>query len=134
MTDLDKSAEDHMEDGMNNFRCSIPTMLAIFGILCICSSGLAYSGQTERIFALPEVERPRQIIAEKGRVYFVDSKNVAVYNLSDGRFIKKIGKLGQGPGEFNRSPSRMSIVGNRLIIKDLFSFEIFSLDLAANLN
>ncbi len=128
MTDFYKSAEDHMEDRLNNFRCSIPTMVAIFWIICICSSGLAYSGQTERIFALPEIVRPRQIVAEKGRVYFVDSRNVTVYNLSDGRFLKKIGKLGQGPGEFSSSPSRLSIVGDRLIVKDVVSFEVFSLE------
>ncbi len=113
---------------MNNFRCSIPTMVAIFGIIYICSSGLAYSGQTERIFALPEVERPRQIVAEKGRVYFVDRSCVVVYNLSDGHLLKKIGKFGQGPGEFTRSPSRLSILGDRLIVKDVLSFECFDLE------
>jgi len=36
-----------------------------------CQIGLkitAYSTQAERVFALPELERPRQIVAEKERV------------------------------------------------------------------
>ena len=113
---------------MNNGRCSIQTVAILLGALGIFSSGSAVSGQTERIFALPEVVRPRQIVAEIGRVYFVDRRNVTVYNLSDGRFLKKIGKLGQGPGEFSRGPRRLSIVGNRLIVKDVVSFEVFSLE------
>lgn len=113
---------------MNNFLCSIPTAVAFFLMLCKCSSGLVPSGQTERIFVLPEVDRPRQVVVEKGRVYLVDSKNIAVYNLSNGSFLKKIGKLGQGPGEFNRGPRRLSIVGDRIIVKDVVSFEAFSLE------
>ncbi len=84
--------------------------------------------QTEQIFALPELESPRQIVVEKGRVYFVDKRDVVVYNLSDGRFLKRIGKLGQGPGEFAMGPSRLSVLGDRLIVKDYLSVECFNLD------
>jgi len=107
---------------------SIKEDLSDEGLLCIFSSGSAYSGQTERIIAMPELESPRQIVVEKGRVYFVDRRDVVVYNLSDGRFLMKIGKLGQGPGEFNMGPSRLSVLGDRLIIKDLHSFECFNLE------
>ena len=113
---------------MNNGQCSIPTVAVLLGILCIFSSGSAYSGQTERIIALPELENPRQIVVEKGRVYFVDRRDVVVYDLSDGRFLKKIGKLGQGPGEFAMGPSRLSVLGDRLIVQDLRSSECFNLE------
>jgi hypothetical protein len=113
---------------MNNGRCSIPNVAVLLGILCIFSSGSADSGQTERIIALPELESPRQIVVEKGRVYFVDRRDVVVYNLSDGRFLKKIGRLGQGPGEFTMGPSRLSVLGDRLIVKDFNSFECFNLE------
>jgi hypothetical protein len=116
------------EDGMNNGRCSIPTVAVLLGILCIFSSGSAYSGQTERIIALPELGSPRQIVVEKGRVFFVDRRDVVVYNLSDGRFLKKIGKTGQGPGEFTMGPSRLSVLGDRLIVKDSRSFKCFNLE------
>ena len=104
------------------------TVAFLLGVLGIFSSGSAVSGQTERIIALPELIGPRQIVVEKGRVYFVDRSCVVVYNLSDGHFLKKIGKFGQGPGEFTRSPRRLSILGDRLIVKDVLSFECFNLD------
>ncbi len=107
---------------------SIKEDLSDEGLLNIFSSGSAYSGRTERIIALPELESPRQIVVEKGRVYFVDRRNVVVYNLSDGRFLMKIGKLGQGPGEFNMGPKRLSVLGDRLIVQDLLSFECFNLE------
>lgn len=113
---------------MNNGRCSAPTIAVLLGILCIFSSGSAYSGQTERIIALPELENPRQIVVDKGRVYFVDRRDIVVYNLSDGRFLKKIGKLGQGPGEFNGGPNRLSVVDDRLIVQDMRSIECFNLE------
>jgi hypothetical protein len=113
---------------MNNGRCSIHTVAVILWMLCIFSSRSTDSGKTERIIALPELESPRQIVVEKGRVYFVDRRDVVVYNLSDGLFLKRIGKLGQGPGEFNGGPSRLSVLGDRLIVKDLRSFECFNME------
>lgn len=113
---------------MNYGRCSIHTVAVILVILCIFSSRSTDSGKTERIIALPELESPRQIVVEKGRVYFVDRRDVVVYNLSDGRFLKRIGELGQGPGEFDGGPSRLSVLGDRLIVKDFRSFECFNLE------
>jgi len=113
---------------MNNGRCPIRSVAVLLGILCIFSFGSSDSGQRERIIALPELEGPRQIAVEKGRVYFVDRRDVVVYNLLDGRFLKKIGRLGQGPGEFNGGPSRLSVLSDRLIVKDLRSYECFNLE------
>jgi hypothetical protein len=113
---------------MNNSRCSILTTALLPGMLCLFSSGSDYSGQTERVFALPELEHPRQVVVEKERVYFVDRRDIVVYYLSDGLFLKKIGKLGQGPGEFATGPHRLSILGDRLIVQDLRSSEWFDLD------
>ena len=113
---------------MNDNRCSISTGAVLLAILCIFSSGLAYPGQTERVIALPELESPRQIVVEKGRVYFVDRRDVVVYYLSDGLFLKKIGMLGQGPAEFTMGPSRLAVLGDRLIVEDFLSFECFNLE------
>ena len=113
---------------MNKNRCPISTAAVLLGMLCILLSGPAYSGRTERIIALPELESPRQIAVEKGRVYFVDRRDVVVYDLSDGRFLKRIGKLGQGPGEFAMGPSRLAVLGDRLIVKDMRSSEWFNLE------
>jgi hypothetical protein len=122
------SIEDRTENGMNIGRGSILTAVFFLGVLSIFSSGSAYSGQAERTFALPELERPRQIVVEKERVYFVDQRDIVVYYLSDGLFLKKIGKLGQGPGEFATGPHRLAVLGDRLIVQDLRSSEWFDLD------
>lgn len=113
---------------MKRYRCSIPIGAFFLGILCIFLSGSAHSGQTERIIALPELEKPRQIVVDRGRVYFVDRRDIVVYYLSDGLFLKKIGKLGQGPGEFSTGPHRLAVLGDRLIVQDLRSSEWFDLD------
>jgi hypothetical protein len=112
---------------MNNGRFSIPIITVLLGMLCYFSSGAAYSGLTERIFALPELERPRQIVVDRGRVYFVDSRDIVVYDLADGLFLKRIGKLGQGPGEFAMGPKRLSVSGDRLVVQGSFRFQFFDL-------
>ena len=111
---------------MNKGRRSIPTAAFLLGILCVSSSGPAASGPTERVFTLPELEHPRQIVADKERVYFVDGRDIVVYYLSDGLFLKRIGKLGQGPGEFAMGPNRLAVLDNRLIVKDQWSSEWFN--------
>lgn len=98
------------------------------GVFSIFSSGPAASAPTERVFALPELEHPRQIVADKERVYFVDRRDIVVYYLSDGLFLKRIGKLGQGPGEFAMGPNRLAVLGDRLIVKDQWSSEWFNLE------
>ena len=99
-------------------------MANLMGLGKKISSGMSYSGQAERIIALPELEHPRQIVVEKERVYFVDRRDIVVYYLSDGLFLKRIGKLGQGPGEFAMGPKRLAVLGDRLIVKDMRSSEI----------
>jgi hypothetical protein len=113
---------------MNNKRYSSFPRVVLSGMLCIFLCGSALLGQPERIFALPELENPRQIVVEKGRVYFVDRRDIVVYSLSDGLFLKKIGKLGQGPGEFAAGPRRLAVLGDRLIVQDLRSSEWFDLE------
>ena len=102
---------------------------AIFlGMLCVFTPASSNAGQSERIIALPEVERPWQIVAERGVVYLADARNVIVYNLSDGRLLKRIGRIGQGPGEFTDGPRRLSILGNQLIVQDMGHADCFNLD------
>lgn len=113
---------------MKNDRCSIGCAAVFVGILGVLSSGLSYSSQAERIIALPELERPRQIVVEKERVYFVDRRDIVVYYFADGLFLKRIGKLGQGPGEFATGPKRLAVLGDQLIVKDMRSSEWFNME------
>ena len=57
------------------------------GMRCLFSSGSARFNQGERIVALPEVENPRQIVAENGKVYFVDRRDILVYDIAGGKLL-----------------------------------------------
>ncbi len=65
-----------------------------------------------------------------GNVYVLDSraKNVKKFD-SAGKFIKVIGREGQGPGEFS-SPYRLACSGDRLVVWDMmgFRFSLFTLE------
>ncbi|MDD8025008.1 MAG: 6-bladed beta-propeller [Acidobacteriota bacterium] len=104
----------------------------VFGILCLSPVGsMALSdsvGQKERVIALPELENPLQIVVEKGKAYFADERDILVYNLADGRFLKRFGKRGQGPGEFLMGPGSMTVVADQLVVGDFRKIKIFTLD------
>jgi hypothetical protein len=90
----------------------------------------SFAGQAsaDRIIALPEVEDPFQICVESGKVYIADKRDIVVYDFKDGRFLKRIGKIGQGPGEFLMGPLRMAFFPNQLIVRDFKRIKIFSPD------
>ena len=100
----------------------------LLGLLCVLTPCSSNAGQSERVIALSDLERPTQIVVEGGRVYLADSRDVKVYDLRDGRLLRKIGRLGQGPGEFSIEPRRMSVLGDRLIVQDMGHADCFNLE------
>lgn len=60
----------------------------------------------EKIYPLPELSEPASVKAWSGRLFVSDSRsrNVLVYSLEGGRFLGRVGKSGQGPGEFESAP------------------------------
>jgi hypothetical protein len=113
---------------MKHKRYSIPVTAVLLGILYAFSSGASPSLQDDRVFALPELERPRRIIVERGLAYIADVQHVVVYDLRHGGFLRTIGRLGQGPGEFADGPRHMSVLDDRLIIQDMRHADCFNLD------
>ncbi len=64
---------------------------------------------------------------EAGNIYLCDIQACNIKKFSaDGKFIKTIGRKGQGPGEFNM-PWRMAVTGNRLFIYDMGNRRLCSL-------
>ncbi len=53
---------------------------------------------------LPEINRPEYMKIYKNNIYVSDSGKIMVYSLNDFKYKYKIGKFGQGPGEFNPYP------------------------------
>jgi len=79
-----------------------------------------------RVIPLRELEKPRQIRAENEQVYFVDDRDILVYSLADGRLLRRIGKRGQGPGEFMMGPLRLTVFPDRLVVGDFRKIQFFS--------
>lgn len=69
-------------------------------------------------------------VDDAGCVYFLDrrAKHIKKFDPS-GKFIKLIGREGQGPGEFS-SPYRLACSGDRLVVWDMMGrrFSIFTLE------
>lgn len=102
---------------------SVSLSLAMTGILA--SSGPAV-GQ-ERITPLPEVTSVYAVKAWSGRLFISDSRtrDILVYSLDDARFRGRIGKPGQGPGEFDSAPKMVPLPGG-LAVKTFAKLLFFS--------
>lgn len=90
--------------------------------------GFPLSAQSERhakIIPLTELQSAFMIRAEFGRVYIQDKNDIAVFSFKTGKFLRRVGGLGQGPGEFTFLGS-FYLVGNRLIATDIGKTLIFS--------
>jgi hypothetical protein len=96
----------------------ILTVLVIGMSLSMKGSGVSpKTDQAERVFPLPELARPGGIVAAKGRVFILDARDVLVYDLDNGRFLTRIGRLGQGPGEFPWGPRWAFFRDGRLYVE-----------------
>jgi hypothetical protein len=89
-----------------------------------------YAGQSsaDRIIPTPEFADPFQVTAGFGRLYVADDRSIFIYDFKSGRFIKKFGKRGQGPGEFTIGPGRMTVFPDRLVASDFNRIKFYSLD------
>jgi len=95
------------------------------GLMTSMAGAIAQEAQ-ERIIPLLELEKPRQICAENQQVYIVDDRDILVYSLSDGRLLRRVGKPGQGPGEFRMGPLRLTIFPDRLVVGDIRKIQFLS--------
>jgi 6-bladed beta-propeller len=69
------------------------------------------------------------VISKNKDIYVVDARNnfLARYDWN-GKFIKKIGQFGQGPGDFNM-PSHINQLNNKLYFKDGMNNRVAEVDL-----
>lgn len=67
-------------------------------------------------------------VSEDEKIYILDSKeaHVKVFD-KNGKYLKTIGRPGQGPGELNR-PSTISVSQNELMVHETRRLSFFSLD------
>lgn len=90
-----------------------------------------FAGQV-RLFAkksasLPELMQPFMISTNDSHLYVADNETIFIYFLNTFKFIKKVGKRGEGPGEFKLGPLIRSYA-NFLSASDMGKIIIYSLN------
>jgi hypothetical protein len=53
------------------------------------------------VVPLPELAKPLHIEVDANQIYITEGATVFIYSLKDFKLVKKFGKRGEGPGEFN---------------------------------
>lgn len=80
-----------------------------------------------QVIPLPEIEQPDTVCAEHGRIYIQDKRDIAVYSFEDGCFLKRIGRPGQGPGEFNILRG-LTVLPDAIVTYDISKSLFFSIE------
>ncbi|HEY9188388.1 MAG: hypothetical protein KBI45_04390 [Candidatus Saccharicenans sp.] len=68
-------------------------------LLCLLNWGY---GQVD--YRLIDLTNPVKIVIEKDRLYISDDYKIKIFDFKDLSLLKEIGRRGEGPGEFDRSP------------------------------
>lgn len=55
----------------------------------------------ERVMTLPEVLQPESLHMSEKKILIMDKETIHLYDLSKKKYVRSIGRIGQGPGEFN---------------------------------
>lgn len=71
--------------------------------------------------------KPEAIYVDWGRLYVIDNFSVYIYSLDDYRLIKKFGRKGEGPREFN-SFIRVNSHKDQLLVNSRMKVSIYSKD------
>lgn len=84
-------------------------------------------GAVSKVYPLPEISSVYAVKVAADRVFISDARGriIAVYALDGIRFLGKIGKPGQGPGEFDSAP-RLALVPEGLAAKTFSRLAFFS--------
>jgi hypothetical protein len=106
---------------------SIAGLGAIMLIVSVSAGRVPDDGQSPRVIPLPELEASADVRAEHGRIYVQDKKDIAVYSFEDGRFLRRIGRPGQGPGEFTMLGG-FTVLADRIVVVDITKTSFFSIE------
>jgi hypothetical protein len=134
---------------MKNWRHGHFMVFLVLGFLCIYGSANAEKSlkeiyQTGKVRFVPEITIDESalpedvfflgygdiVVDDAGSVYVLDSKARHIKKFdAAGKFLKLIGREGQGPGEFTR-PSKLVCSRDKLVAWDMmgFRFSLFSLE------
>jgi hypothetical protein len=60
----------------------------------------AFFAYAERVAILPDLTEPSALKVDNGKIYIIDGARILIYSREDFRLVKKLGRAGEGPGEF----------------------------------
>ncbi len=89
-------------------------MKKLFIIISIFSFFLTLNA--EKVTTFSELLNPRYLIVDSNQIIISDYPHVYLYSLDDYSLIKKIGREGMGPGEFNVIQANMNLKERGLVI------------------
>lgn len=102
----------------------------VFFILILFSLlGFTYA---QEVVVLKGLSKPDRISVGNNRIYISEGVSIFIYSLENHRLIKKFGKKGEGPREFNVSPYGTPLVtypyNNKLYVSSLARLSVFNRD------
>lgn len=81
----------------------------------------------KEVILMPEIIDPVRIELTKNYLYVIEKPGLLIYSLKNYKFFKRIGKKGNGPGEFKRMPS-LAILSDSILLYSLNKVAFFSFD------
>jgi hypothetical protein len=100
---------------------------AIFLIVSLGEGRVQEDGRSARVIPLPELETAGDVRVEHGRIYIRDKNDIAVYSFETGRFLRRIGRAGQRPGELTMLGG-FTVLADRIVIVDITKTLFFSVE------
>jgi len=83
--------------------------------------------RAEKIAVFPDVLKPTNMTVEKDYIYVGEFPTVYIYSRADASLVKKFGKKGEGPKEFNTFLV-LRVVKDRLLVNSLGKVTYFTLE------
>lgn len=97
-------------------------------ILCVLILTVVVQIYPEMLSILPDLVKPSWLRVDNRYIYVSDRHSVFIYDRASFGLVKKIGKRGEGPGEFKSYP-KILFKGSQLVLADAFKLIEFSADL-----
>ncbi|MEN8154796.1 MAG: hypothetical protein ABFR75_12325 [Acidobacteriota bacterium] len=99
-------------------------VLIILSVL-IFVSGINLQGEV--IATFPDLLKPTSLVIDEDRLYITQDITVFIYSMKDFKLIKKFGKAGEGPQEFNRFVG-ITPLKDKLLINSMSKISYFKKD------
>lgn len=80
----------------------------------------------KKTYIMPNLDNPATIVMDNNRVYIEDGPAVKLFSRKDFRYLKTIGKVGEGPGEF-KGYAAPQIFPDKLLISSMNKISYFTL-------